>query len=189
MNLEKLKTLEDLKILQAQLSKDITTSIRAEKSRALNKAKADFSSFFIPKGFQIIDHGTGLTANYGQQNVTISIPPVETSFLGAYSVIDLILTGRVRKNYTIVLNELGSKSGISSRVRLLPNNEEERLDLEIEDAKEEVEDLKKRKDNISRFKLGFRVFDKDEAQRNPYVKTADTKQFSDISELLASIFA
>jgi len=87
------------------------------------------------------------------------------------------------------VNEFGNHLAIKSTDRIIPNNEEDRINAEIKDVQEQIEQLEKRKNNLGEFCLGYRIYDKDEAKKNPFLKIANTKQFKDFKELLDSIFA
>jgi hypothetical protein len=106
-------------------------------------------------------------------------------------VMEMALTGSIKKNYLIIVNEIGYKLSRRSirDVILLPKDETDAIEKEITQTKEEIKDLKNRKTKLSEFNLGYQYHDKDEVQRNPHLKTEDTKQFSDFTELLDTIFS
>ncbi|GEM_PF-4462723 len=188
MNIEKIKKLEDLKSEKNQISELISKKVIEQKRYILEKIKEDFETYFSNKSFNINHHPNGATANYGSLNITISLPKPEDAFFGAYSVIELLVTGNQRKTFKIIVNEKGTRPGMKSTVRILPNDEDARLDLEINDITEQIQELLNRKNEIDKIDFGYRVQDADEVKRNPYLKTADTKQFDNMKELLDSIF-
>lgn len=189
MSIIKLKEAEDLKTIKEKLSDDIVASIKIEKSNILKKTKVDFREYFISRGFKVVDINSGTTASYGQQVVTILFPEPTSAFLGAFTVMDLILTGTIKKQFTVAVYKIEDESNNSISYRNTHITAKDNLDEVIAKLKEDIDQLKIRRDGIREIKLGYRVYEKDEATKNPSSKFTTSKKSTDFKELLDLIFS
>jgi len=188
MNIEIIKRLENLKSEQAQLSEVFIDQMIEKKRFLLENIKDGFEVYFTNKGFVINHYSNNVSANYGNLKIDMTIPTPKEVFIGAFSVIKMIITGNQKKTFKIILNEKGSRPSISITENTLPNNEDARFEFEIKNIEEQIIKLKKRTAEINNINIKLRIYDDEEAKKNPILKTLDSQEFDDIKELLDSIF-
>src|ERR1039457_7048172 len=104
MDIEKIKKLENVKAEKETLSKEIHNLILDERKRLLFSMKSDFKEYFSSKGFNTTEQSIGITASYGHQNFILALPPPETIYMGGFAIVELSLTGTIKKKYSIRAN-------------------------------------------------------------------------------------
>lgn len=183
MNLEKIKELEDIRKESSKLGEQYSNLFKQKKNRYVINAHDDFKTFFKEKGFNIRENDYEIEAMYGQAKIKMKKANLEENYIGAYSVweIECFID---KSKYRVLLNKLNHyptiKTSISTYKKL---TEEEKLNKEIQEAKENLENTKKRISEFDAVKFGYGVIcEGDRISDNKY------PQFESMEELLGSIF-
>lgn len=193
MNIDKIKELEDFK---KELSK-----LQQQRNRNFEKAKAnffenniqEFKDFFIKQGFDVKEsskvdrdgyNNKVIIAIYNNFKIDLAIPPIDISYMGAYSVWELnVYKDNVK--YSLMINELGNKPSIRTSFTSAKNKaltEDEKMENEIIETKETITMMKKELELNEKTTFGFNLV-KEEKER----KFCDT-QFKSMSDLLKNLF-
>lgn len=182
MNLGKIKELGDLENELSKLRKTYNDRFESKKIKAIDHVHYGFKEFFKNNDFNIREIDREIEAVYGNTKIIITKANYKDSYIGAYSVWHLNCSVGKAK-YRIVLNELNHYPKIRTSV-CFPKEltEEEKHDEEIRKAKENLEGMKKRLDEIDTVKWGYGLIKEDENTNEKY------PQFESIEELLNSIF-
>lgn len=156
MDFNKVKKIEDLKKKRDELGSVLSENHKKHKKDFISKTKSDFKTYFEEKGFEVKQTEYSTSARYGEYVVDLSFSSETTSFFGCVAVYNLSIN---KKPYKIIINRIGSKTNISPSVSLLPNDEEARLDYEIEKLQREIENAENRVKDQTEPKYGYMVAD------------------------------
>ncbi|HID0857598.1 hypothetical protein HYI07_02170 [Clostridium botulinum] len=193
MNIDKIKKLEDL---NKELSK-----LQQQRNRNFEKAKVnffenniqEFKDFFIKQGFAVTEsskvdregyNNKVISAIYNNFKIDVAIPPIDISYMGAYSVWELNVYKDDVK-YSLMVNELGHKPSIRTSFTSSINKtltEDEKMENEIIETKETITMLKEELESNEKTDFGFTLV-KEEKER----KFCDT-QFKSMNDLLKTLF-
>ncbi|HDK7179736.1 TPA: hypothetical protein PTV74_002085 [Clostridium botulinum] len=192
MNIDKIKELEDLK---KELSK-----LKELRYRNFEKAKVDFfenniqefKDFFIKQGFDVTEsskidregyNNKVIIAIYNNLKIDLAIPPIDISYINAWSIWELnIYKDNVK--YYLKVNELGHKPSIRTNVTSYKNKtltEDEKMENEIIETKEKITMVKEELELNEKINFGFTLVKKGEQGK------FDDIQFKSMSNLLKNL--
>ncbi|MDR2655533.1 MAG: hypothetical protein LBC56_05595 [Oscillospiraceae bacterium] len=95
--MDELKQVEDLKAECKSLDDKYWAKVETERKHAIEKAKKDFESFFVSKGFKkspepYYPAADNITVNYGEMSAVLTFDPYDTPLMGVSYRFDLSLS-------------------------------------------------------------------------------------------------
>lgn len=139
MNLKQIKEIEEARKEADLVGSELSKLILDRKKFMEANAIKDFREYFTGNEFTVKSFQGKHTANFNNLTVELSLPNVETPYIGSYSVYDL----RVKDvNYSVIINDEGRYPRVTSAISSAPRTEDERFELEmnkIADVKKDYE--------------------------------------------------
>jgi hypothetical protein len=179
MNLAELQALEDRKTELKALIEKYGKIIEERKREFLKNAEEEFTKYFSENLFDIQSNGNGYhLAQYGEINVSLSLPNDTDSFIGAYSV--LTLKAR-NEDFKVLVNRFGSYPRIGSTITSIPKYEDEKFQQEMDQTLIRIANAKSDIENFKNVTWGYGL--KKEKENN-----LNYPQFETFTALLESLF-
>lgn len=181
MDFDKIKKLEDLKKKYSELVAILNQRYRNNKKNFKEKTKSDFKKYFEEKGLEINQTEYSISAKYSSYLVNLSFNKETESYFGCVDIYRLSISN---KTHEIIVNEIGSRTKITSTVNSRSSSsEEEKLNNEIEKLQKDIEhaETKIAEQNIP--KLGYMILD--ESNRSGIL--ARENYVESIAELIDSV--
>ncbi len=186
MNIQLIKELEGYRVKKDNLSDTLHKMIRFEKEKLLMNAKQSFIYYFSNQQFQVSQiSDKSVLAVFGETKVLLSLPKPEDAFFGAYSVLNLGITGSIKSNYTIAIRKINTIERPSAATSFTTDAETQKL----ENLKSETKYLQDRIDKFDQDQTRYNFYNTDAANNNPDIKVNIKISYSDIEKVFEEIFS
>jgi hypothetical protein len=171
MDFTKIKKIEDLKKKSSELGAILSQRNKNNKKAFVEKTKSEFGKYFVEKGFEVTESDYSILAKYGEYNVSLSFNRINESYFGCVDIYNLSIN---QKSYKVIINKIGSEMKITSSVSSVSNDENAKLDYEIEKLQKDIDYAEEKIADKSIPNYGYMISDEDKKHgrvKEEYVQT------------------